>query len=60
MKYLAFICLGIALTACSHAGPFITNISSDRNGKLNVEKCQILFNGLTNTLSTENCMNYQI
>ncbi len=60
MKYLSLLVLIICLTACTHAGPFVTNISSDRNGKLNIEKCQILFNGLTGTISTENCSNYQI
>ena len=45
--------LGLSLAGCSTAGPFVTNISSDGNGGLVVEKSYIQYNGFTGTVSNK-------
>lgn len=39
----------------SKAGPFVTNISSDGNGKLSVEKCMVTYSPWMSTVSNDNC-----
>jgi len=55
MRTLAFLAT-LALAGCSTAGPFVTNISSDGNGGLIIEKCMVEHNGwmgwITNVDST--------
>ena len=38
------ILLAMSLTACTTAGPYVTNISSDGKGGLNIEKCGVKMN----------------
>ena len=54
---LAALVLG---SACSSAGPFVTNVSSDGNYGLVVEKCTVQFNGFTTTVSTGDCTSHTI
>jgi type IV secretion system protein VirB7 len=55
MKKLITIILLAAVTGCSSAGPYVTNISSDGAGGLSVEKCQVKYNGFGNYVSTGDC-----
>ena len=48
---IALLSLGCASTA----GPFVTNISSDGQGGLVVEKCMVKFEQFTSTVSNDNC-----
>ncbi len=52
--------LVIALTACTTAGPYVTNISSDGNNGLNIEKCQIKADAYMGTISTTGCTSSHI
>ena len=54
------ILLAMSLTACSTAGPFVTNISSDGKGGLNIEKCGVKMNAFTAMVSTSECTSQQI
>ena len=44
MKKLLFVLCGFCLTACTNAGPYITNISRAKNGDLLIEKCMLKHN----------------
>ena len=56
MKYLALILLGATLQGCStYAGPFVTAISSDGNGGLNVQSCMVRMNKFTKSISNARC-----
>jgi hypothetical protein len=52
--------LGIAalfsLAGCSTAGPFVTNVSSDGNGGLTIEKCMAHLNPL-GWINNSDCTN---
>jgi len=55
-KKIAFTGVLIGLLAgCTTAGPFVTNISSDGNYGLNVEKCSVHMNAFMGTVSTGEC-----
>ena len=54
------ILLVMSLTACTTAGPYVTNISSDGKGGLNIEKCGVYMNGFTGTVSTGECTSQHI
>lgn len=43
------------LMGCTTAGPFITNISQNKDGTLKVEKCMVEHNALTGAIATTNC-----
>lgn len=62
MKFkIGFVVGTIALlTGCSSAGPYVTNVSSDGNNGLNVEKCSVEFNSFTGTISNTNCSSQHI
>jgi type IV secretion system protein VirB7 len=62
MKLKIGVILGIFafLTGCSSAGPYVTNVSSDGNNGLNVEKCSVEFNSFTGTISNTNCSSQHI
>lgn len=51
----ATLLLSIAsiLIGCTSAGPFVTNISSDGNGNLVVEKTYVKLNAFMGTVSNE-------
>ena len=59
MKKFALLAL-LLLSACTNAGPFVTNISADGNNGLIIEKCQLHMNAFMGTVSNENCPNTQI
>jgi type IV secretion system protein VirB7 len=40
---------------CTHAGPFVTNISAAGNGKALIEKCMVEFNMFLGTMSESDC-----
>ena len=43
--------LALILAGCSSAGPYVTNISSDGNGNIIVEKNMVKYNGWTGSVS---------
>jgi len=56
MKKLSIaVLLLVSLAGCTTAGPYVTNISSDGNNGLNIEKCAVQFNSFTGTVSNTNC-----
>jgi len=46
---LLFVC--VMLAGCSTAGPFVTNISSDGQGGLVIEKTMVEYNAFLGTVS---------
>lgn len=51
----------ILVAGCtSTAGPFVTNISSDGDGNLVVEKCMISLQRQINTVDNESCNSHKI
>lgn len=64
MKLAASIlCLAIAFSATgcsSKAGPFVSNISSDGEGGIVVEKCMVRLDRMINTVETADCTNTNI
>ncbi|MCU0652262.1 MAG: hypothetical protein MUC39_04910 [Candidatus Omnitrophica bacterium] len=50
----------VVLAGCSSAGPFVTNISSDGRGGLNIEKQKVQYNGFLGTVSTIETTNSNI
>jgi len=60
MKKLITIILLAAVTGCSSAGPYVTNISSDGADGLNVEKCFVHYRNFGNAISTGACSNQNI
>lgn len=54
MKKAIFAALVLGLlSGCSMAGPFVTNISSDGEGGLIVNKMMVEFNGFTGTVTNK-------
>jgi type IV secretion system protein VirB7 len=50
-----------ALAGCaSQAGPFVTNISSNGDGGIVVEKCMVNLNRALNTVEAADCNNHDI
>ena len=60
MRFLILSVLGLFLTACTNAGPYVTNISRSKNGDLLVEKCLLKHNAFMGTVSNENCVSQKI
>lgn len=61
MKRLLIISIGaILLQGCTSAGPFVTNISSDGNGGLQIEKCMVHMNAFMGTVSNDQCTTQNI
>lgn len=54
-KALGVIILGFFVSACTTAGPYVTNISSDGDNGLNIEKCAVKLNAFMGTVSTAEC-----
>ena len=50
----------IALSGCTTAFPYVTNISSDGDNGLNVEKCAVKLNAFMGTVSTTECTSQHI
>ena len=55
MKKILFTAAVMLLSACTNAGPFVTNISSNGNNGLIIEKCQVHMNAFMGTVSNDNC-----
>ena len=55
MKKLFLIAIAFTLTGCTYAGPFVTNISQNKDGTLVVEKCMIEHNAFSGSISTVQC-----
>ena len=51
-KLLIFVLFLLALSGCTTAGPFVTNVSSDGRGGLNIEKARVKTNFWTGGLET--------
>lgn len=64
MKLVASIlCVGLAIAVAgcsSKAGPFVTNISSDGEGGIVVEKCMVRLDRMINTVEAADCINTNI
>lgn len=60
MKKILTIAALLLISACTNAGPFVTNISSDGNNGLIIEKCQLHMNAFMGTVSNESCTSTQI
>ena len=60
MRYIFILFLGAILSACSSAGPYVTNISRNKNGDLIVEKCMLEHNAFLGTVYNDNCTNQSI
>ena len=60
MKYLWIMLAAFGLTACSSAGPYVTNISRNKNGDLIVEKCMLEHNAFLGTVYNEHCTSQSI
>ena len=61
MKRLSLIVLAtVAITGCTTAGPFVTNISSDGAGGLNVDKCSVQMNAFMGTVSNQDCSTHSL
>jgi hypothetical protein len=51
MKIYMLFVIAVIASGCTTAGPFVTNISSDGNGNLIIEKQKVLLNSFTGTVS---------
>ena len=58
--YYMIVATAIALTGCSTAGPFVTNLSSDGGGGITVEKCMVHMNAFLGVVSNSDCTNTSI
>jgi type IV secretion system protein VirB7 len=54
-KAIPILIVATGLSACTTAGPYVTNISSDGNNGLNIEKCAVKLNAFMGTVSTTEC-----
>ncbi len=59
-KIFILVMMGLSFYSCSTAGPFVTNVSSDGDGNLNIEKCTVQFNGFTGVISNKDCTNSKV
>lgn len=50
----------LLLSACTTAGPFVTNISQNKDGTLTLEKCQVEHNAFTGAIATINCTHTKV
>jgi type IV secretion system protein VirB7 len=60
MNKLTFLLIAIPLSACTTAGPYVTNISSDGNNGLNIEKCKVELNAFLGVVNTGDCITSNI
>jgi type IV secretion system protein VirB7 len=60
-RLFVLACAAFALQGCaSYAGPFVTSVSSDGNGGLNVQSCMVRLERFTKTVSNANCTTERI
>jgi len=56
MRLFVLVCCAVvALSGCTTAGPYVTNISSDGNNGLNIEKCKVELNAFLGVVNTGDC-----
>lgn len=56
MKIITALALITVLTGCeSNAGPFVTNISPDGRGGINVDKCMVKYNRMIAVVEASDC-----
>lgn len=55
MKKISILIIACLTTACTTAGPYITNVSSDGANGLNIEKCKVQYNAFLGVISTGDC-----
>lgn len=55
MKLLLLMAIVAALAACTSSGPFVTSISSDGEGGLNVISCMSTYDAATGTQGNGEC-----
>jgi len=60
IRIIVMLALLVSLNACTTAGPYVTNISSDGNYGLTVEKCTVHMNAFMGTVSTGDCTSQNI
>ena len=60
LRLIAIGALVVSLQACTTAGPFVTNISSDGNNGLTIEKCTAHMNAFMGTISNGDCTSLNI
>lgn len=60
IRLIVITALVVSLQACTSAGPYVTNISSDGNNGLTVEKCTVHMNAFMGTVSTGDCTSQNI
>lgn len=58
--FLLVVSILFVISGCTTAGPFVTNISSDGKGGLNIEKSRVKLNYWTNGLETCDTTNSSI
>lgn len=59
-RLISPIVLLMLLQGCTTAGPYVTNISSDGNNGLNIEKCFVYYNPVLGVVSTGDCTSQNI
>ncbi|PFG11281.1 hypothetical protein [Marinobacter sp. LV10MA510-1] len=59
-KIAATLLIATAIAGCTTAGPYVTNISSDGNNGLNIEKCAVKMNAFMGTVSTVDCSSQHV
>lgn len=59
-KSLVALFLVFSLAGCTTAGPYVTNISSDGNNGLDIEKCGVKLNAFMGTVSTVDCTSQHV
>lgn len=59
MRYIWIVITAWVLTGCSTAGPYVTNLSSDGNGGITVEKCMVHYNAM-GWINNSDCTNTSI
>ena len=55
MKKTLLVVLALMLSACTSAGPFVTNIKPRGNNEVEVEKCYIRMNTFGGVIYNYNC-----
>jgi len=59
-QFAVALFLVVSLAGCTTAGPYVTNISSDGNNGLNIEKCGVKLNAFMGTVSTVDCTSQHV
>ena len=59
MKQL-FLLFTFLLSGCTYAGPYVTNISQNKDGTLTIEKCMVEHNAFSGAIATTNCTSSKV